>query len=164
MTRCVSERLVTSLIALGSLAGVPLMIIALFSYGTGHVKAATFELIAGLILILEGYLVWMFLIRTMQKALRERNARRTVDEVGSTFGFLFWTPHWAYIALKQLPQDYVDYAERHQLNVPQLSPERFQKWAFAALVTGSLALVLAFPGNIKLAATICDAINAISEP
>ncbi len=163
MAQRVSKRFVISLITSGSLLGLPLMIIGAFSYGRRHVKAAALELIAGIILILAAYLVWMFLIRVMQKALREKDAYPTPEVVGNVLGFLFWTPHWAYIALRQFPQDFTDFAKRHRLNVCELSPERFQRWALASLATGSLALVVAFPGNIKLAATICDAINAIPQ-
>jgi len=163
MTQRVSKRFVVLSIALGSLAGLPLVIIGLFSYSRRHVKAAALELIAGIILALAAYLVWMFLIRMMQKSLREKDAHPAQDTVGDTLGFLFWTTHWAYITLKRFPEDYNDYAERHQLSVPQLSPERFERWAFAALLTGCLALVVAFPGNIRMASAICDAINAIPQ-
>ena len=166
MTKRVSKRFATMLIAIGSLVGLPLVVYSVleFSYARMNVRAWVTGLIVGLLLLLASYLVWILLIGVMQRAVRERNAHPIREGVGNVLGMFVWTTHWAYIVLRRLPEDYRKYAERYQLEVPQLSPERFQTWAFAAILTGSWALVVGFPGNVKLAATICDAINAISGP
>ena len=164
MKKRISKRFVIILITLGNLVGLPLVVCAalVLSYTQMNI-AWVLGLIAGLLLLLGSYLAWISLIYQIQRSVSENGAHPVREGIGNVISMFVWTTHWAYVTLRRFPEDYRNYAGRHQLEVPHLSSERFERWAFMAVLTGSLALVVAFPGNVKLASTICDAINAISE-
>jgi len=123
MTQRVSKRFTTILIVLGSLVGLPLVVysVLVLYYARINFRVWVWAMIAGLLLLLASYLVWIPLISVMQRAVREKGAHPIREGFGNTLGMLIWTTHWAYIALRRFPEDYSDYAERHQLSVPQLS-------------------------------------------